>query len=83
MVELLGVESDPDHVRPRAMADVELTQLHQTADPLGRVVDREVRDLDGNLIEDLSRPVESYGFAPGTRLFLTLKVGAGGGGHAR
>ena len=40
--------------------------------------DWEVRDLDGQLIEDLSRTIGELGLTSGTRMFLTLKVGAGG-----
>lgn len=40
--------------------------------------DWELRTLAGVLISDLSRAVSSYGFQPDERLFLTLKVGAGG-----
>jgi len=40
--------------------------------------DWELRDGNGMLIADLSQKVESYGFAPNTRLYLSLRVGAGG-----
>lgn len=64
--------NQPLHVaRSKALA-----QSHNT----GRPHDEwEVRDITGSLIVDLSRPIESYGFGPDTRLFLTLRVGAGGG----
>jgi len=38
----------------------------------------ELRYEDGTLIEDLTKPVNEYGFTPGVHLYLTLKVGAGG-----
>jgi hypothetical protein len=37
----------------------------------------ELRDANGNLL-DLHAKVESFGFQPGTRLFLNLKAGIGG-----
>lgn len=37
----------------------------------------ELRDSNGQLL-DVSRKIESFGFAPGVRLFLNLKAGVGG-----
>jgi Protein of Unknown function (DUF2604) len=37
----------------------------------------ELRDADGNLL-DIARKVESFGWASGIRLFLSLKAGIGG-----
>jgi hypothetical protein len=37
----------------------------------------ELRDVNGNLL-DLHTKIESFGFTPGTRLFLNLKAGIGG-----
>ena len=39
----------------------------------------ELRDGDGNLL-DTDRMIESFGWAPGIRLFLSLKAGIGGEG---
>ena len=52
-----------------------LRQSHNTGRP---ATDWELRDLDGNFLDDTKSP-ESYGVEPGTRFFLTLHVGAGGG----
>ncbi len=38
----------------------------------------ELRYETGQIIADISKPVSEYGFKPGTHLFLTLRVGAGG-----
>lgn len=38
----------------------------------------ELRFESGEIIADQSKPVGDYGLAPGTRLYLTLRVGAGG-----
>jgi len=37
----------------------------------------ELRDEPGNLLDPL-RKIEEFGFAPGTKLFLSLKAGIGG-----
>jgi Protein of Unknown function (DUF2604) len=37
----------------------------------------EFRDQTGNLL-DVSRKIGSFGFTPGTKLFLNLKAGVGG-----
>jgi hypothetical protein len=37
----------------------------------------EIRDGAGNAL-DLGAKIDSFGFAPGTRLFLNLKAGVGG-----
>jgi Protein of Unknown function (DUF2604) len=37
----------------------------------------ELRDESGNLL-DVSAKIATFGFAPGTRLFLNLKAGVGG-----
>lgn len=55
--------------------DEALRLSHNTGRPPG---DWEVRDLDGQFIEDLSKALDELGLTNGTRLFLTLKVGAGG-----
>jgi len=38
--------------------------------------DWELRHDSGVRIEDHSKPIEEYGFAPNTHLYVTLKVGA-------
>ena len=55
--------------------DKALRLSHNTGRPPG---DWEVRDLDGQLIEDLSKTVSELGLISGARFFLTLRVGAGG-----
>ena len=55
--------------------DQALRQSRNTARPPG---DWELYDLQGRPILDVSKPLGAFGFATGTRLFLTLKVGAGG-----
>jgi hypothetical protein len=40
--------------------------------------DWELYDIQGRPISDTSRTPVAFGFAPDTRLFLTLRVGAGG-----
>lgn len=51
-----------------------LTKSHNTGRP---ATDWELRDLDGGLIETSEIP-KDYGVEPGSRFFLTLRIGAGG-----
>lgn len=64
-----------DHMPLHAARNQALATSHNTGRPPD---DWELRDINGNLLQDVSRPIGSYGFAAGVRLFLTLKVGAGG-----
>jgi hypothetical protein len=70
------VHVDADDAAPLATArDWALRKSRNT----GRLPDEwELCDVQGRPILDVLRPVSAYGFAPGTRLFLTLRVGAGG-----
>ena len=38
----------------------------------------ELRDAQGTLLLDASKKIGSFGFTPGTQLFLNLKAGVGG-----
>jgi Protein of Unknown function (DUF2604) len=52
--------------------------LHKSKNTARPPEEWELRYETGALIPDQSQPVESYKFPPGTHLYLTLRVGAGG-----
>ena len=65
----------PPHEPLRAAVQQALAKSNNT----GRDADQwELRYESGLIIPDVSKPVAEYGFAPGTCLYLTLRVGAGG-----
>jgi len=65
----------PEHQPLHAAVSQALAKSKNDARPAN---EWELRYEDGTMIEDLSKPVNEYGFKPGIRLYLTLKVGAGG-----
>jgi hypothetical protein len=73
-----GLEVVLDHLNVsnplHAARDKALAQSNNTARP---AADWQIKDEGGNTL-DPSRRIESYGFKPGTKLFLSLAVGAGG-----
>jgi hypothetical protein len=62
----------------QVVAQQALNQTHQQGKPLS---EWQLCDTAGTVL-DLSRTVESYGFASGTTLYLQPKVGVNGG-HGR
>jgi hypothetical protein len=52
--------------------------LDQTGNAAGQPPENwELRDVNGQLL-DVAQKIETFGFAPGVRLFLNLKAGVGG-----
>jgi hypothetical protein len=69
VLDQLNVSNPLHAAREKALA-----QSKNTARP---PADWQIKDENGNTL-DPTRRIESYGFPPGTKLFLSLGVGAGG-----
>jgi len=57
-----------------SIVPIALSQTHNQGQP---PENWELRDAAGQIL-DVHRAIESFHFAPGTRLFLSLKAGVGG-----
>lgn len=52
--------------------------LDQTGNDTGRALDEwEIKDSSGNQL-DVSQKIQDFNFPPGTKLFLSPRIGAGG-----
>ncbi len=73
-----GLEIVLDHLNVNEPLHAAMSRaLAETKNTARPAADWQLKDDRGNTL-DPTRRIESYGFPPGTKLFLTLGVGAGG-----
>jgi hypothetical protein len=83
LIFIINGQDYPTHVDPRLPLSIGVQRVLQESGNTGRPADEwEVRDAAGVLLETNRSPHE-LGLHDGTRLFLSLKVGAGGVGQNR
>jgi hypothetical protein len=78
---IINGENVPVEVPPREQLQAAVSKALAESRNTGRPANQwDVRDSLGSYL-DPARRVEDYGFASGVRLFLSLRVGAGGYGE--
>jgi hypothetical protein len=83
IVFIVNGQDVPLEVNPHEPLHAARNQALAKSHNTGRPPDEwEIRDERGNLLDPGAR-IESFNFGSGVRLFLTLRVGAGGAGARR